>query len=119
MVYTSQSAALAVLEMLVHLGKGTALPAYVLISCSCDEARVLRLDRSFLPKAWHAFPAPPDLQVIGDAWIKDRTSAVLEVPSALVESESNYLLNPQHSDFPSIRIADPKPLQLDLRLLHK
>jgi RES domain-containing protein len=116
-IYTAGSAALAALEMLVHVGKTSVLPAYVLIACSFDKKIVLRLDRKRLPRDWHSYPARPELQLVGDAWLKDATSAVLEVPNAIITSESNYLLNPQHADFRSIKIADPQPFEFDLRLL--
>jgi RES domain-containing protein len=117
MVYTSQSAALAALEMLVHLGRSATLRAYVLVACRYDAALVLRLDRKRLPKSWRSYPPPPRLQQLGDAWVKSDTSAVLEVPSAVIDTESNYLINPGHRDARAIRIADPQPFALDLRLL--
>jgi RES domain-containing protein len=116
-VYTSQSAALAALEMLVHLGRGSILAAYLLIPCTFDEGLLSRLDRKRLPKNWRSYPAPPELQVIGDHWVKSGTSAALEVPSAVIETDSNYLLNPHHRDFGGIRIMDPQPFDFDLRLL--
>jgi RES domain-containing protein len=116
MVYTSQSAALAALEMLVHLGRASILHAYVLIPCTLEEAVVSRLDRRRLPKNWRSYPAPPELQLIGDDWVKSGTSAVLEVPSAVIETDSNYLLNPHHGDFRAIRVLDPQPFELDVRL---
>lgn len=116
-VYTSQSAALAALEILVHLGRGSALATYVLIECTFDESLVSRLDRTRLPENWRSHPAPPELQLIGDEWIKSGRSAVLEVPSAVIETDSNYLLSPQHPDFSRIRIGDPRPFDFDLRLL--
>jgi RES domain-containing protein len=116
-VYTSQSAALAALEMLVHLGRGSILGAYVLIPCTFDDALVSRLDRKRLPRNWRSYPAPPELQLIGDQWIKSGRSAALEVPSAVIETDSNYLLNPRHRDFRAIRIMDPQPFEFDLRLV--
>jgi RES domain-containing protein len=116
MVYTAQSAALATLEMLVHLRAG-ATPAYVLIPCQFDGRLVERLDRRRLPADWRSYPAPPELQSIGDAWIKSQASAVLEVPSAIIASESNYLLNPRHPGFRTVRMGQPEPFPLDLRLL--
>lgn len=116
-VYTSQSAALAALELLVHLGRGSILAAYVLIPCTFDDAVVSQVDRTLLPKNWRSYPAPPDLQLIGDQWVKSGASAVLEVPSAVIETDSNYLLNPRHPDFRAIRTMDPRPFALDLRLL--
>lgn len=116
-VYTSQSAALAALELLVHLGRGSILAAYVLMPCRFDDAVVSRVDRKRLPKNWRSYPAPPELQLIGDKWVKSGTSAVLEVPSAVIETDVNYLLNPLHADFHAIRVMDPQSFEFDLRLL--
>jgi len=117
MVYSAGNAALAALEMLVHLSRGAALPAYVLIGCSFDQARVFHLDRSRLPEHWRSYPAPPELQQIGDEWCMSRRSVVLEVPNVIIPTDSNYLLNPQHPDFSSIRVSKPEPFEFDLRLL--
>jgi RES domain-containing protein len=117
MVYTAGSPALAALEMLVHLGRPATLPAYVLIACSFEEALVTRLDRSRLPRHWRSYPAPPELQLLGDEWLKSRTSPVLEVPSAVITTELNYLLNPRHRDFASVARSTPEPFEFDLRLL--
>lgn len=116
-VYTSQSAALSALELLVHLGRGSILTAYVLIPCSFEDALVSRIDRARLPKTWRSYPALPELQRLGDDWLRSTASAVLDVPSAVIETDSNYLLNPQHRDFAAIRLADPRPFEFDLRLL--
>ena len=115
-VYTSQSAALAALEMLVHLGRGSILTAYVLIPCTFEQL-VSRLDRKRLPINWRSYPAPPELQLIGDEWIKGGTSGVLQVPSAVIETDVNYLLNPHHRDFQGVRVMDPQPIAFDLRLV--
>ena len=116
-VYTSQSAALAVLEMLVHLGRSSILRSYVLIPCAFDDRVMSRLDQRRLPKDWRSYPAPPALQLIGDEWVKSGTSAVLEVPSAVMETDSNYLLNPRHGDSHAVRVMAPQPFELDPRLL--
>jgi RES domain-containing protein len=115
-VYTAGSAALAALEMLVHLGRASILQAYVLIPCGFDEALVSKLDRARLPKSWRAYPAPPELQLIGDEWVKSDTSAVLDMPSAVIETDSNFLLNPRHRDFQGVRLMDPQPFAFDVRL---
>ena len=103
--------------MLVHLGRGSILRAYVLIPCTFDAAVVSRLARKRLPKNWRSYPAPPELQLIGDEWVRSGTSAVLEVPSTVIETDSNYLLSPHHHDFQAIRVMDPQPFEFDLRLL--
>lgn len=117
MVYTSSTISLAVLEILVHLQETSFLSFYSLIPASFDDASVERLDRSALPDGWRAYPAPSELQRIGDAWVQSQRSAVVEVPSAIVERESNYLLNPAHPDFSSVVIGEPETFTFDARLL--
>jgi RES domain-containing protein len=46
-----------------------------------------------------------------------RLFGVLEVPSVIVETESNYLLNPAHPDFTSLKLGTPEPFEFDPRLL--
>lgn len=119
LVYTAQSAALAALEMLVRFRRDERMLGYILFACSFDESLVESLDPADLPENWRADPPPPLLQEMGEAWIRSEASAVLRVPSAVIETESNYLLNPAHPDFGTIDIADPIPFSLDLRLLKR
>jgi len=117
-VYTAENAALAALEMLVHLD-AAGRPAYALIPCTFPSDLVLRLDRRRLPAAWRTYPAPAVLQQLGDAWVKSATSAVLNVPSAVIDVQSNYLLNPGHPDFATVRIGKAAPFDFDVRLLQE
>ena len=118
-VYTSSSAALAALELLVRTRRREPLRKYVLFACTFDEALVEDIARSKLPANWRQSPAPEGLSAIGDAWIRKRRSAVLRVPSVIIETESNYLLNPEHAAFKTIQIAEPTPFSLDMRLIRE
>ena len=115
-VYTAATASLAVLEMLVHLDRSAALASYLLIPCEFDEALVTAVDIGQLPSGWRNSPAPSALAVIGDAWRARGATPVLAVPSALIEHERNYLLNPAHADFSRIAIGSAQPFSLDSRL---
>jgi RES domain-containing protein len=117
LVYVAGSRSLAVLEILAHIGRATLLPAYVLISCSFGETLILDVETRTLPAGWRGYPSPPALQTIGDRWLRESTSAVLRVPSAIVPAESNYLLNPAHADFSTITVQPPERFEFDLRLL--
>lgn len=116
-VYAAQHKSLATLEILVHLQKTSIMPSYSLCRASFDVALAERLDRSRLPQSWREYPAPGELRLIGDAWVRERRSAVLEIPSVIVEEESNYLLNPTHPDFALVAIEEPEPFRFDQRLL--
>ena len=116
MVYTSASIALAALELLVHLENTGVLPSYSMIEVNFDVSLVTQLDRSRLPATWQDSPPPPELFAIGDAWISGESSVVLEVPSAVIESEVNYLINPVHPNFKLLAIGRARPFRLDPRL---
>ncbi len=117
MVYVAGSVSLAVLEVLVHLGNAGVLSSYSLCAVEFEDGLMESLDRSRLPADWRSYPAPPGLREIGDAWVRDRTSVILEVPSAVIERESNYLINPAHPDFASVNVGEPEPFEFDSRLL--
>lgn len=108
---------LAVLEMAVHLDRSTLLASFVLIPCEFDERLVTTIDRPVLPTQWRSDPPPPKLAAIGDAWVKQAPSAVLAVPNAIIEEETNFLLNPAHPGFSKITIGDPQDFKFDLRLI--
>jgi RES domain-containing protein len=116
MVYTSSTISLAVLEVLVHLQEASLLSSYSLLSVSFDDALVERLERSRLRDGWRTYPPPSELQRIGDEWVRSQRSAVLAVPSVIVEHESNYLLNTAHPESPSVVIGEPEPFTFDERL---
>jgi RES domain-containing protein len=115
-IYTSATASLAILEILAHLGSPRALTAWVLIECRFESRLVTSLDESVLPPQWQRYPAPGEVQAVGDRWIDRGDSAVFSVPSVLVPQERNYLLNPAHRDFSSIEILPAIPFTLDARL---
>lgn len=115
-VYTAESASLALLEVLVHVGTPSLLRSYSLIAAEVDEELVERLGEADLPAAWRASPPPPALQLLGDEWVARSRSAVLAVPSVVVPWETNYLLNPAHPDFHRLLVDRPRRLDLDERL---
>jgi RES domain-containing protein len=116
-VYAASSVSLATLELIVHVARPSRLDEYALIACAFPDAIVDDLDPAQLPPDWRTYPPPPAVQKLGDAWVKSGASAVLRVPSVVIASEFNYILNPEHADFGSVAIGLPKPFKLDWRLL--
>ena len=116
-VYASESRALATLEVLAGLQTNSPLPGYVLIPAEFDESLVVAIELEDVPADWKQNPPAPSTQQLGDEWIARGESAVLRVPSALVPRESNYVLNPRHPDFSTIRVGEPEPVTMDPRPL--
>jgi RES domain-containing protein len=115
-VYTAQSVSLAMLEILVHVQSRKLLKNYVLFEVTFDEALIAEVAIEDLPATWHRSPASGKGQGVGDAWISRADSAVLKLPSVVVPTEFNYLLNPAHSDFSKLTIGKPQPVEFDDRL---
>lgn len=118
-VYLAGSMSLAVLEMLVHVQRAQLLDAYLCASATFDESFIRTVSASDLPLDWRESPPSPRSQSVGDEWVASRTSAVLRVPSVLIEAEWNYMLNPNHPDFSRIEIGRELPFAFPERLAHR
>jgi RES domain-containing protein len=116
-IYTAQSQSLAVLEMLVHLDSPELLKHFVLFEVTIPSALVEDLDLTKLPRNWKENPIPVEVQAVGDSWLQRQPSAVLRVPSTLVPSESNFLLNPAHPEFRRLHMGKAVPFAFDGRLV--
>jgi RES domain-containing protein len=115
-VYTSGSLPLAVLEALVHRAGNTHGTRFVCIPARIPE--IVSLTRGQrLPREWNARPPKETSQLYGARWLRARRHAVLAVPSAVVPSEHNFLLDPTHPDFAAIAVGRPVPFRFDPRLL--
>jgi RES domain-containing protein len=115
--YASSNSALAVLEVLVHMTAGGILPAYSLITATLADTYIEVLPASDLPRDWASSPVPPELQAIGDAWIRSSRSLALRVPGAVVQGSHNILINPKHADFAQFTVESTEPFDFDPRLL--
>lgn len=115
--YASDSLALASLEILVHCEPELLPRDLVAIEINVpDGVTVDELGVDGLPRSWRRYPAPPSLQRLGNVWLDRGAGCVLRVPSALVPTESNFLINPVHPDVRKLRVLRKAPFQFDPRL---
>lgn len=115
MVYTAESRALALLEVVVHVGR---IPAagYCLATIEIPDEQIQVLKAAQLPANWYNNPAPDILKTIGDQFIAANKYLALKIPSVLMQEEHNYLLNPEHSAFSKVRIISERSISVDERL---
>jgi RES domain-containing protein len=104
------------IEYFVHIEATDPPKDLVVVSADVPDSvsRVLLTPRR-LPVNWRQVPASPSLAAIGDLFAAERKSAILVLPSALVPSESNWLINPLHPDFAEIRVRPAEPFHYDAR----
>ena len=117
MVYTSESAALATLEVSAHLDLSQDLPTdrYYIEIIIPDSIPILQMDIKEFPKGWDDRPPSLISQAIGDIFIKEGEFPVFRVPSAIVPLEFNYLINPLHPFSKVIKVVNTNPMVFDPR----
>jgi len=120
LVYTGQSRALCTTEIAVHTPLGIIPADYEIISIEIpDSIPIEELAETDLPADWRSFPHAAGPQEIGDRFVHAGKSAVLKVPSVVVQGEFNYLINPRHEDAIQVRIKEREPFNFDERLFIK
>jgi RES domain-containing protein len=101
----------------VHLDKDLAPPSFVAIPADIpDDAPITRIRAADLVAGWRTSPPPQSLAEIGGRWLEAKHTLMLAVPSAIIPSDLNYLLNPLHPQFRRIRIGRPESFAFDPRL---
>jgi RES domain-containing protein len=116
-VYMSQSLALAVLETIAHLPRGEKLPPFRMIQAEFEEKLVETVEVRQLPKRWKDKAHQEALQALGSKWLSELRSSILRVPSIIIPEEYNYLINPLHPSFVTIKVSEASPFWLDPRLV--
>ena len=118
LVYTSETRALATLEISAHLDISEDLPIdrhYVEIDIP-DSLPLLEVYLEDLPQNWDALPPGLETQYLGDDFVMNNEAVALKVPSCIVPQESNYLINPNHPEAHRIQVVSSTPISFDPRL---
>ena len=120
MLYTSESRALAALEVLVHIPARKILDPYSFVVLEFPDELAIG---EVLPK----YPEFADLfwlkeneaftQVVGTFWAVEAKTVLLKVPSIIIPGEFNYVLNPTHPDFATVQIVETFEFLFDERLI--
>ncbi|MDB4292036.1 RES family NAD+ phosphorylase [Maribacter sp.] len=117
MVYAAESRALAYLEVAVHVALKSMPKDYYLTEIEVPDQLIVDYDSKRLKKkAWKSNPPIEFTQSEGDAFVKADKITVLKVPSAIVQGDFNYLMNPLHADFGKIKILGSELFSFDERL---
>ncbi len=114
-VYTAQYQSLALLELLVHASKQQLPDDLIFTGIDVPDDAIAGVGA--LPDGWDAIPHTSISQAIGDKWVASRSSVALRVPSVIVQTEYNVLLNPQHLKFAAVTTIGVIDALIDKRLL--
>ncbi len=118
-LYASSNASLALLEVLVHETSETFRERTLLQHLEFDDdVETVTTQRHVRLLA----DAPPDMpeqgtRDFGSAWLEERRSLALVVPSIVMPYEQNVIINPSHPRAGSLNILTSDVVGLDQRLL--
>lgn len=117
MVYTGETRALCSSEIAVHTPYGIIPEDHFMVSIEIPKhIAIAEIKQKDLPKEWNHFPHQEITQKLGDSFIEEGKHLVLKVPSATIQGEHNYLINPNHPDMKSVTIIQTEPFTFDKRL---
>ncbi len=113
-VYLSENAATALLEVLANLkGDPLLFPSNYQLLKVVSERPV-----SMIAPDVTALKTMEETQAFGDAWLAGAESALLRVPSVPAPESANYVLNPRHAHAAQLRIETARRIAFDKRLFH-
>jgi RES domain-containing protein len=113
-VYLAGSPSAALLEVCVHTSANDVPWEFTLLKIEGPDLEVPVVKPEDLPQDWRTrLEATRDL---GTAWLWNKESVLLQVPSAIVPETANFLFNPMHGDGVRFRITDAFAYPFDIRL---
>lgn len=117
-LYAASSPSLALLETLVHIDPRRFQQQTLLqLEVGDDAERVTRAQLAQILRDAPEHDPVAGTRDYGTAWLAEKRTLVLVVPSLVMPFEDNIILNPQHPLATSIRILVSERITLDQRLV--
>lgn len=113
-VYTSEHLSLAALEKWVHISTRKLDRRYVYFEAEIPNAAIATVEEpTFDPMR---LPATDSTRKLGHLWLRRGNQLALKVPSVMIPSECNVLINPALINWERFACAGPFPFEFDQRL---
>ena len=113
-LYASSSVSLALLEVLVNAHTLSQLKQLQLVELSVGKPAPVVIGPERLPQNWQQ-----DIdftQMLGKELLGSKEVLLCKCPSAVIQQEWNYVINPRHMDSGAIRLRSVKDFYFDPRL---
>lgn len=114
MIYASEHYSTAMLEKLVH-GSGCLPPNQHFVVITIPNGVSYEMFDTAKVPDWYMESAAAS-KGFGEQWLQEKRSLLLIVPSVVARPESNFLINPEHPQFPRVTCSLHQPVWWDKRL---
>ena len=99
-IYCSENISLCALELLAHTNGIRPAGEFKIMEIEIrSPVGVQSIGSKELPKNWHQLHSYSQTQAIGSDWYESKSSLCLKIPSAIIQSEFNFIINTQHPHF--------------------
>ena len=115
-IYTSESKALCILEYAANVRLEEMPTSLSITTYDLPEKSIKELNLTELPTQWQDIPSPEENKQLGSELLKDVNVLAIRVPSVIVSSEFNFILNPLATKFETIKITDVHIFTMDKRI---
>jgi RES domain-containing protein len=115
-IYTSESRALAMLEYTANVNIDEIPNSLSITMIEISDSRINTIPISELPTDWNSIPAMSSTKDYGTNLLKGLSASIFKLPSAIIEDEFNYILNPLHNESRDFKIIDIKDFVYDIRV---
>lgn len=118
-IYTCESRALCTAEIAVHTTLGNIPQDYMMVTLEIpDDLPFCVFETETLPIHWKNFPHSRSTQILGDAYLNEKYLTI-KVPSAVVQGDFNFLINPSHQQMNQVKILKTEVFEFDERLFNR
>lgn len=114
-LYTGENREIALLETIVHIPP-LLIPDLVILTLEIPDDSITEIGFKELPTNWSAYPAPTILSEIAQEWVRKGITIALKVPSCIIYSSYNYILNCSHANYDKVILIEKKNFHFDTRL---
>jgi RES domain-containing protein len=114
-LYTGENKEIALLETIVHIPHAM-IPALSILTIEIPNNSIQEIKIKDLPSNWANYPAPSILAEITEKWVETAVSIALKVPSSIISSSSNFILNCRHPEYNKVKIIALEEFHFDSRL---
>ena len=120
-IYCSENISLCALELLAHTNGIRPACEFKIMGIEVNNSAPFKtISIKDLPKNWHQLQSYGFTQNIGSEWYESKSSLLMKIPSAIIQSEFNYVINTHHPDFSdNVKLANTKDFFWDTRFPSK
>ncbi|MDQ3683608.1 MAG: RES family NAD+ phosphorylase [Bacteroidota bacterium] len=115
-LYTSESKALCVLEYAANVSLDEIPSSLSITVYELPDKSWKEIDPDQLPENWQEVPIPEENKIFGTELLQNLNVLAIRLPSVIIPSENNFILNPLAKKFEAIKIAEVHSFTMDKRI---